>query len=310
MKKISIAALSLCLAACASAPQKKTDGLVIKPSYTEKVGAIPLEAQKSQTCPSDSAYQKEDWRKVVLLANACVKAKDWNNLEKVGSHLAKTAPLTPWGPYYMSLVATIRRDYPRAQWMLELALKKAPNEGLFHYELGRLYWEQKDEAGAIKEMKLASDLNPALTDAHYIVGQLALRADDLGQARKMFAKALANNSKHSPSLMGLAQAEIKAKDYAKAEEMLGRAIDANPRSSKARLALAQVQELHLKKVQDALASYRELKQLGAERKLDESVQSMGLEEKIQNLEKTLSQVNRGSQVKTVRKPTAEQQVAK
>lgn len=310
MKKLSVvAALSLWLTACASGPQqKKTDEVVIKPSYSEKVGALTLDAQKSQSCPSDSSYQKEDWRKVVLMANACVKAKDWNNLEKLGSHLGKNAPLTPWGPYYMSLVATIRKDYPRAQWMLELALKKAPNEGLFHYELGRLYWEQKDEAAAIKEMKLASDLNPALTDAHYIVGQMALRADDLSTARKMFAKALSNDSKHANALLASAQVEIKAKDYEKAEEMLGRAISANPRSLKARFAMAQVQELHLKKMQDALSSYRELKQLGAERKLDENVQSLGLEEKIHNLEKSLSQVN--TPVKTVRKPSAQQQVAK
>jgi len=37
---------------------------------------------------------------------------------------------------------------------------------------------------------------------------------------------------------------------------------------------------------------------------------MGLDEKIKTLEKSLSQVNRSEQVKTVRKPTAQQQVAK
>ncbi|MBX3021691.1 MAG: tetratricopeptide repeat protein [Bdellovibrionales bacterium] len=307
MKRLVLAITALAFSACASGPQKKSEETV-KATYTEKVNAISLDDQRSGVCPNESVYQKEEWRKIVPMANACVKAKDWNQLEKIGNHLAKTAPLTPWGAYYMSLVATMRKDYPRAQWMLELALKKAPNEGLFHYELGRLFWEQGDEAGAIKEMKLASELNPALTDAHYVMGQMALRSDDLSLARKMFGKALANESRHAPALLGAAEVEIKAKDYDKAESLLNQAIVANPRSSKARLALGQVQELHLKKAQEALQTYRDLKQLGTERKLDENVQSMNLEEKIQTLEKSLSQVNKGSQVNS-RKP-AERQVSK
>lgn len=310
-KRIALSFAMLMLAACAAGPQVKKEetAAVVKPTYTEKVSAITLEEQKSSTCPVDASFQKDDWRKIVPTANACVKAKNWNQLEKIGNHLAKTAPLTPWGAYYMSLVATVRKDYPRAQWMLELALKKAPNEGLFHYELGRLFWEQKDDAGAIKEMKLASDLSPSLTDAHYIVGMLALRADDTGAARQAFNKTLDNNSKHLEGLMGAAQVEIKAKDFTKAEQFLERAVRANPRSSKARFALAQVQEQHLKKSIEALQTYRDLKQLGRERKLDENIQSWNVDEKIQNLEKSLSQVNKGEQASS-RKPTAERQVKK
>lgn len=309
MRKLSVAMSMLWLAGCASGPSvKKTEEPAAKPTYTEKIGAIQLEEQRANNCPKDRMYEKEDWRKVVGYASSCVKAKEWNQLEKIGTHLAKTAPLTPWGAYYLSLVATTRKDYPRAQWMLELALKKAPNEGLFHYELGRLFWEMGDEAAAIKEMKQASDLNPALLDAHFVVGQLALRRDDLSEARKQMAKILAVQSRHSGALHVSAQIELKARDYVKAEEYLARAISANPRSSKARYALAQIQETHLKKSAQALQSYRDLRQLGIERKLDESVTQMNLEEKIQTLEKSLSTV-KAVQVDS-RKPSGEKQVKK
>ena len=78
----------------------------------------------------------------------------------------------------------------------------------------------------------------------------------------------------------------------------------NPRSAKARLALAQVQEEHLKKAQEALHGYKQLKQLNADRKLDETIH-INLDEKIQSLEKNISQLT--SKV-TTRQPSTEIQV--
>lgn len=308
MKRLSLVITPMLLAACAGSPTKKTDENVIKPSYNEKVGATTLQGARAASCPTGDAYAKEDWRRVVAYANACVKSANWKQVEEIGNHLAKNAPLTPWGPYYMALAAGTRKDYPRARWMLELALKKAPGEGLFHYEMGRLAWETGDDALAIKEMKTASDMNAALTDAHFVCGQIALRRDDFSEARKMFGKALTNDSRHVAALMGAAQVEIKAKDFGKAEDFLGQVIRQNPRSSKARLALAEVQEMHLKKAADALVTYREIKQLAGQRKLDENVR-MNLDEKIQALEKSLSQANQPSQ-EAARKPTAERTVSK
>lgn len=305
MKKISLSIVTALLAACASKPTTET-AEAPKPTYSEKAGALTLQSQKGGTCVRE--FQKEDWRKVVTLANVCVKMNDWGQVEKMGDYLARVAPLTPWGAYYLALAASARRDLPRARWMLELALKKAPNEGLFHYELGRLDWETGDEAEAIKEIKQAADLSPALTDAHYVTGQLALRRDDFSEARRRFERVLANDPNHVGALMAAAQVEINTKDYAKGEMYLSRAIAQAPRSSKARLALAQVQELHLKKFQEALRTYRELKAMAGEHKLDEGVR-VDLDEKIKALEKSVSQVNKSGQA-TSRSPSGERQVAK
>ncbi|NJL25453.1 MAG: hypothetical protein HC902_09945 [Calothrix sp. SM1_5_4] len=128
---ISLLSVTTVLAACASKEMKKDAPPA--PTYTEKVGSVGLEVYKpALPCPQETGgWQKEDWRKVVSMASACVKAKDWNRVEKIGNHLAVSAHLTPWGAYYLSLAAMARKDYPRAQWMLELALKKAPGEVCF-----------------------------------------------------------------------------------------------------------------------------------------------------------------------------------
>ena len=301
---------SIFLAGCAtsSPAQKPVNGAWAgpQPTYDEKVTSRALEQVKA-ACPSDFSYQSMEWRKVTPLANACVKAKDWQRLEKMGDWLAKQAPLTPWGPYYMGLAAEGRRDFPRAIWMLELALKKAPKEGIFHYELGRIHWELKNDRAAVASMKTASEMSPGLVEAHSVMGQLSLQREEFAEARKYFQKALLVNSKHYVSVLGMAAVEMGTKDYAKAEEYLARAVDLNPNASKPRLALAQIQEEHLKKFDEALSGYKRIRQMSADKKLDEAI-PVNLDEKIRGLEKS-SQVNKAGQL-TVRTPTAERQVAK
>lgn len=304
--------LALVVSACASKSTKDSgmpELATTKASYSEKTMGVPVTAVSSNVvCPQqDSPYEKEDWHKILPMANACVRDKEWGRVEAIGNHLATHAPLTPWGPYYLGLSASARKDFLRAQWMLELALKKAPKEGLFHYELGRVAWENGDAVTAMKELKEASSLNPSLTEAHFVMGQMALQRDDLGQARELFQKSLASDSKNVRILLASAQVEIKAKDFTKAEEFLSRAVQQNARDGKARLTLAQVQELHLKKTQEALQNYRALKQLSNEHKLDQVI-TLNLDEKIQALEKTLSRVDKSSQ-RSDRRPTAERQVS-
>lgn len=305
---IIFAALGLSLVGCASAPavKKSADSTVeVKPTYSEKVPTAPVAlARAAQTCPSSPAvWENQDWRKVTAMANACVKANDWYKVETLGNHLSVKASLTPWGPYYLALAAGSRKDYPRAVWMLELALKKSPSEGLFHYELGRIAWELGDDAQAKQRMKTASDLSPSLTEAHWVVGQLAVDAQDLREAEMRLRKALDSNSKHWPSIMSMAALKIKAKDWEAAEDYLGRGISLNPRSGKARLALAQLQEQQLKKVREAISGYKEMRQLTATKSLDDAP-ALNYEQKIKDLEKSLPEVAKKSPT-AERKPSAD-----
>ena len=145
-----ILALSLLAVGCASAPAKKGQPKAaalavaqkeeVKPAYTEKMTVQKVVELAKMACPRDGAWNGMEWRKVIPMANACVQAKDWRRVDSIGEYLGVHAHLAPWGAYYMSLAAGARKDYPRAIWMMELALKKAPTEGLFHYQMGRTAW--------------------------------------------------------------------------------------------------------------------------------------------------------------------------
>lgn len=280
------------LVGCASAPSKTGDQPA--PTYTEKVNAGSLDFVKASNCPHDNMWENLEWKKITALANACVKAKDWSRVERMGNFLATHAYLTPWGAYYLSLSAANRKDYQRATWMLELALKKAPSEGLFHYQLGRLHWELGEDALALKSLKTAADLNPSLTDAHWIMGQLALQRGDTGEAERYLKKALSNDPQHWSALMSMAALKNRAKDWQESADYLQKAIAVNPHSSKARLALAQLQEMQLKRLADALQSYRDIRRLNADHKLDEGVH-LNLDDKIKNIESNLVATQKSAQ---------------
>ena len=305
IRHVLLISVTLLLSACASHSQKATNEAtpIFGPAYSEKAQTVPVDQFKSANCPVDNKWEGLGWKAIVPLANGCVKTRDWTKVEKMGNLLARQASSTPWGPFYLSVAAEGRHDLPRAEWMLELALKKSPSEGLFHYGLGRIHWELKEESEAIKHLKIASELSPSLTDAHFVMGQILSQRQDLAQAEHYWQKALMSNDKHLPSLLAMASLKMNAKDYAHAEEYLNRVITLSPHSSKARLALAQVQEEHLKKLPEALQAYKQLKQLAAEKKLDESVR-LNLDEKIKALEKSISQVDRPPQV-TARTPSGE-----
>jgi tetratricopeptide (TPR) repeat protein len=306
----------LALGACSGVPTRDssmmkgpTTDAKVGPTYAEKVDAVTVNQFRSGEC-SGSSWENADWRMLVEFANACVKAGDWLKVEKIGDRLAVRFHMTPWGPYFMSLSAASRKDYPRAVWLLELALKKAPGEGLFHYQLGRIAWETGDTAAAIREFKASSDMNPSLVEAHTLMGMLALQKQDHAAAGSLFTKALKVDSRYWPALMGLASVKMKAGEWEEAEGLLEKSVRANPRSSKARVALAQIREQHLKKLAEALQSYKELRSLATEQKLDEGVK-FDLDEKIQSLEKSLSQVQKVNQVtSTVRTPAEQRKVTK
>jgi tetratricopeptide (TPR) repeat protein len=307
MKKLTLIVFgAISLVGCATGGSSTKSATVAPvPTYNEKAGAVALSDFNAGGCPADGKWEGPDWRKALASANACVKAKDWRKVELIGNYLAVSAHLTPWGSYYMSLSAQNRKDYPRAVWMVELALKKAPNEGLFHYQMGRLYWEQGQEQLALKSLKQASDLNANLTGAHYIMAQMALQKESYAEAEKLFRKALAADSKHWPSLMGMATVKMKSYDWTNAVVYLEDGVRQNPRSAKARLALAQIHETQIKNLQEALSVYKELRSQAMAKKLDEPV-VLNLDEKISALEKSASQVSKGKEL--VRKPTAEGQV--
>jgi tetratricopeptide (TPR) repeat protein len=246
MRKLLLILLPLTIAGCASAPGATTsvlntpDAKPTTPSY--KVVGYTVEAMSSRSCPSavsKTASLNDD----VKGAAGCVHSNNWHQVEEFGNQMAIQFPNDAWGAYFLSLSAEHNKDWPRARWMAELAVKKAPNEGLTIYQLGRLQWAMSERMTALETLKKAVDKNPSLVEAHVLMGQMALMDDSKSAAEKSFLKAYEYDSKNFAALMGLGEIYRQNKKWTEAEKYLRQAVSAHPKDAEARQQLTQIQSI-------------------------------------------------------------------
>lgn len=295
MKRIVLFSFTyLALVACASSPKSNVTEATMTNSnsgleYTKSVAPISLRAHDSQSCNRQVVHMKGlTWKQLMKEANNCVQSGNWAVVEVIGNQLAQVEHLSPWGAYYMSLAAESRKELPRAMWMIELALKKAPQSALLTYQQGRLQWLGNEQTSAQKTLKRATDLDPRLVDAQLLLGQMAMISGDYTEAGKRFQAALAVEPRHLPALLGWAEVRIRAKDSKEANEALAQAVFNHPSSYRARLRQAQVLEQMEKNFPEALNAYKRLKALERDRKLDALV-DQDLDGKIRELESAVKQ---------------------
>lgn len=101
---------------------------------------------------------------------------------EVTGRLARFAELYPENAavaYYYALSLRERnlsssadRDIAQAEALLKRAVKLDPNFAEAHYELGLLYEDEQQEAGAMREYELAAKLRPDFAKAHYRLARL------------------------------------------------------------------------------------------------------------------------------------------
>src|SRR6185437_14292476 len=72
-----------------------------------------------------------------------------------GQLMATQFFVEPWGAFYLSVAADQRHDLQRALWMIELAVKKSPHNGLLYYQRGRVHWQLNEIGSAIADYNTA-----------------------------------------------------------------------------------------------------------------------------------------------------------
>jgi tetratricopeptide (TPR) repeat protein len=295
MRILLVTILALAIAGCASAPAKKTDSPLAAatpiptpaPQKMMIAGETLNNMAGSKSCAkvvSKIASLSDDMKS----AAACARAGQWTMVEEFGNQMAIQFPGDAWGSYFLSLSAEHNKDWPRARWMIELAVKKSPNEGLCLYQLGRLQWLMGEKMTALDTLKKASDKNASLVDAHVLMGQIAMFDQKKSDAEKSFLKAYEVDAKNLAALMGLAEVYRMNKNWVEAEKYLRRAVSAHPKHLEARLQLAQGLETFAQDMSGALDVYREIKKLDQKKELD-ATPAFDLNAKIQTLQASVAE---------------------
>ncbi|MCB0385414.1 MAG: tetratricopeptide repeat protein [Bdellovibrionales bacterium] len=288
--------LVVAFAGCASSGGSKSGAKVAATKYTKSIKAKSTRSVKSvKSCPkSIEVKEGTNWKELVEMANSCVKAGNWAQVENLGNRLAKSEYLSPWGVYFLSLSAWEKKDYARSLWMVEAALKKAPSTGLFYHQKGRILWEMKEIDAAVAAFEESLRLDPQNTEAHFLVGQVYLQ--DLDYKRAVEHLEIVNNDRsRDPHVMdGLSYCYLKLGKFQKALDLLETAIAESPRRLDLRLRQANILEIHLKEEEKALVVYKRIRHLMVKRRLEGEL-NLSLDEKIKNLEVAVEKKRAASQ---------------
>jgi len=269
----------------ASAPAPKE----VSTKYTKRLKvASTNDATFKRQCPAEREVKAgTTWQDVVAMANACVKASNWLQVENLGNHLAKTEILGPWGVYYLSLAALERKEFTRSLWMVEAALKKAPSIGLFYYQRGRVLWAMNEVDAAVAAFEESLRLDSKNTEAHFFVGQIYLKDLDFKRAAEHLEVAVKADRKNPVALDGLSYCYGKLGKFEEAVELLETAMGVLPRRLDLRMRQALILEVNLKDEERALEAYRQVRYLVEKKRVDGSPE-LPIDEKIKTLEVAVS----------------------
>lgn len=266
------------MSACASAPQKKV--VVEAPKYKEKSMSRSLAEVPLSACDK-SSWDKKERDELIGIASSCARSNQWNRVEQVGQFLSETDSLVPWGPYFLSLSASQAKDNERALWMIELALKKAPETGLLHYQKGRILWDMARYGEGMNEILGAVRVDGSLKEGHLFLGQVYFRDQEYDKAARHFHMVLDVEPNNAIALSGIAECLLQVGDVRGALDVLARASRAHPEQIDFKLRAAQVYEGVVKDPGQALAMYLEVKaQIGrggrvpAQSDLDEKIRKL------------------------------------
>lgn len=165
-------------------------------TYSENIQTVSnLRKVKSKVlCVDHVKVDKKNWRNLLEAGFSCIQDKKWTALSSIASKLSHNHLKAPWGPYYRSIVSEHRGDLARALWMIDLALKKSPENALILYQKARILWLTKKESQSYSLMKKVVEKDPKNFDALLFLGNIHYRDRDFAEALKYYNKVLAYNS--------------------------------------------------------------------------------------------------------------------
>lgn len=304
MKKLLIS--TLILSASCAAPVKQADSALAEKgkSFKKSVEAVGIQSVRSEPCQRYSSPDKIsgtwNWKSAVDLTNSCVRAKDFDKVEKLAHELSKREPSAPWGPYFLALVALERKQLERALWMNELSMRRAPEIGMIHYQRGQILWENENYASAVQSFDQAVQKDKTLTGAHLFLGQIFFRDQEYDRASKHFYEVLKADGQNSVALQGLAESQLRDNNPQGALDAYNRLASRYPNEGQYVQRMAEIYEGVLQKPSEALRSYRQLKSMMASGKVARNF-NPDIDSKIKSLENSLEKRTPASDLKKGRK---------
>lgn len=126
------------------------------PSWEDTIPYRPLNEIKGdeKTCLMKKIQEYSSLSSLGKEANSCLVQKKYKELEWISLKLSDLFPEAPWGPYYLSLMASQMKSPDRALWYLKLAQKRSQDAILSYEDIRQRYLHTPDSSYITEVKKL------------------------------------------------------------------------------------------------------------------------------------------------------------
>lgn len=164
-------------------------------------------------------------RMLALKFHQCFKLKKFTESIVLTQDHLKRYPHSAWGAFYRSMVHFERGEKLQAQWYMDLALKKAPNEALLQYEKGRQLLDSHPEQ-AIPLLQMASLGGAETEESKLILGLTSFEKERCAKVSQYFENLHREEFKNfTPSLVILSDCLAENNRISEAVSLLEKSLN-------------------------------------------------------------------------------------
>ena len=110
--------------------------------------------------------------------------------ERIYNEVLKINPNQPDAMHLLGMIACSNQNYDRAIKLINDAILLNPKEADYHMNLSSAYWGLKQTALAKSHLKIAMQLNPNMSQAHYNLGNVLFAEGSIDQSIMAFKRSL------------------------------------------------------------------------------------------------------------------------
>ena len=125
------------------------------------------------------------------------------------------------------------RNYAAAEKSLQKAIELAPEWSQSHFQLGSIYYAQRQRQKAAECFRRATELRPSYAVAHHNLGICLTTLDRRAEAIEAFRAAIRHDPRHADAHRWLGETLMREDRAQEAIEPLSRAVELNPRDQAA-----------------------------------------------------------------------------
>jgi tetratricopeptide (TPR) repeat protein len=170
----------------------------------------------------------------------CLKMDLYREGRKAIEEAVKIAPGNPTYNYELGMIASVGNDPTEALPYLNKFHSLRPQNAAGILALGVAYFRTKDYDSALKWLKQAVQSKANAADAHFYLGRIARQQSHLDEATREFKQSLSMRPDSADVLSELGQVYLVNRDYSQATPCYERAIQLDPDNYAANFGLLQI----------------------------------------------------------------------